>query len=223
MTTNNTNTVPAALSMMEVLAAAKARKAGAASAKAAQLRKQLDQAVGSSSHSIPQLEVMRQEAREAMADAELEAFESELDNLIQVRKDMEKAESEAKRLQTVATTQGMEAHIDRKVKMEEAEKELKAKAKKAAADAAANKAVEEWIVRVLADLGDITEGQKHAVAAFIRGNLDWKYSPTEGGRRALLGAAGRAAWAFREGNKLKAKEAKAAKAAAAPLTHKVIK
>ena len=223
MSINNSKTVApaaaAAPTMMAALAKAKARKAEAKASLAAELRQRLENAVGKN-HDIPRLEFMRTEARDVMECSELEAFEAELDNLIEVRKDLEKAEAEAKRLQAVATTQGMSAHLDRKVEAEQIEKELKARAKVMYAEEAEIKAKEDRIARIIGDLGDITPGQRGAVTVFLRGN-PWDYHANPKGRAALLAAAGRAAAEFNKQNKIKAKAAKAAKAAAAPLTQKL--
>ena len=223
MSINNTNAKTAAAiapTMVAALVAAKARKAAAKAEIASQLRQQLEEAVGKD-HSIPRLEALRVEARDAMEEEELQAFEAGLDALIEVRKDLEKTEAEAKRLKSVSTTQGMEAHLDRKVEAEEEEKARKALAKAKEAKAKAHAAAEERITRIIADLGDITPGQRGAVMAFLRGNPQWNFIPTEGGRRSLVSAAGRAAAEFNKANKVKANEAKVAQAAQAPLTHKV--
>lgn len=212
--------------LMAALVAAKARKAEAKASLAAELREQLENAVGKG-HSIPRLEAMRLEAREAMEGEELTAFEAQLEVFIQVRKDLEKAEAEVKRLAAVSTTQGMEAYLDRKVEAEAQAKAVEMKAKAQAKAEAADKAKEERIAQIVADLGDITPKTAHAVTCFLRGNK-WDYRANEGGRKALLAAAGRAAKEFNEARAaralafsaaLKAKEE--AEAAKAPLTHKM--
>jgi hypothetical protein len=214
MTTNNkTVTAPALIAR---LAAAKATRQAQASTKAQGLRAQLEAAVGGL-HSLPALEALRQEGRLEMEGEDLSSFEKEIDRLVTLRKEFERAEAEAKRLGQLSTTQALEAYLGRKVENELKEKEAELKAKELADKAKAKAAREEEIANVLAKMAEgkekpLTEKQEEIIKIFLRGNPKWKFTPTLQGRSALLRASEAAASAFRKDHKIKAVKA-------APLTH----
>jgi hypothetical protein len=232
MSTNNTKTVASAPTLLARLAQAKAAKQSIAATAAKALRAQLEAAVGAL-HSLPALEAVRSEARASLEGEDLTSFESEVDRLIQVRKDLERVEAEAKRLALVSTPTALQGYLDRKVEVSEKAKEEAKREKELANKAAEKQAREEEIAKILAQMGEgkskpLTDGQKAVLVTFLRGNPQWKFTPTPVGKNALLAAAEAASAAFRKANQLKAREQRAAQAekaeaekAAAPLTHNI--
>lgn len=234
MSTNNkTVTAPTLLAR---LAAAKEGRKAQVTATAAGLRAQLESAVGAL-NTLPALEAIRSEARGSLEGEDLANFEGEVDRLVAVRKEFERAEAEARRLGLVATPDNLKAYLDRKVQNELKEKEAELKAKELADKAKAKAAREEVIASIIAHMEEgkekpLTEAQVKVLAFFLRGNPAWKFTPTPAGKNALLRAAEAASAAFRKDHKIKARAVKAARAeadkakeeaekAAAPLTHNI--
>ena len=229
-TKNNSKTVAIATttvaapadSLMGLLAQEIARQASAFKQTETQARVHVKQIVGAEVDLLT-LQTMEAEAESLGVSPEfLHVFKAKAKEGRALLIEAEAAGQAARRLAATSTVEGLRAHLEKAKAANAAKAEQEKKEKAAETSRKANEAQEERIEKIVTDLGEITLKTAHAVRCFLRGQ-SWDYRATEGGRAALLAASGRAAAKFNKENKLAAREAKAAKEGAAPLTHKVIK